>query len=422
MRWIWGFLVLLLAGCGAARQPATVAVQPMPSSAATETLQPTETATPTPRLTSTSTAASTVIPPFNSSLPPNAAIARANRSSTVVPQTQATVPTATPTATPTPSPTALPTALPTPRPTSAAPPDQSIRSTDWEALIGVQNMPLPHYLLDSIAYADLNGDGVEEAILPYYSGGTAGILYFSIFCQTASGPVEVGRVDGYKAGIDLQDGYLIRTTTLYAGWEPNCCPGGLLLTGYTLRGAVLEPVAEWRMGDTSMAGWMLSRYFSSWRLQRYLDSYRLLDDAIRARVPYSEWRRQQDRQRIKPDEDVDITFTPLLTTTDILQPLGTVLTATIAMTGHYTLPGGRLETRHYTGTWPIAYRPFAIEHSNGYVNESYGWVILTDTLHLVPEPPPPATLQPTQTATRTPRPTRTPIPTPTMSASPSPQA
>jgi hypothetical protein len=332
-------------------------------------------------------------------------------------QAQATVPTATstatPTATPTPSPTALPTALPTPRPTSAVPPDQSIRSTDWEALIGVQNTPLPHYLLDRIAYADLDGDGVEEAILPYYSGGTAGILYFSIFCQTASGPVEVGRVDGYKAGIDLQDGYLIRTTTVYAGWEANCCPSGLLLTGYTLRGAVLEPVAEWRMGDIVMVRDVLSWYFSSWRLRRYFHGYRLLDDATRSQVPYDEWRRQQDRQRIEPDEDVDITFTPPLTTINLLQPLGTVLTATITMTGQYTLPGGRLETRHYTGTWPIAYRPFAIEHSNGYVNEGYGWVILTDTLHLVPEPPPTATPRPTQTATRTPRPTHTPIPTPT---------
>jgi hypothetical protein len=166
-----------------------------------------------------------------------------------------------------------------------------------------------------------------------------------------------------------------------------------------------------------MVEWMLSRYFSSWSLQRYLDSYRLLDDAIRARVPYGKWRRQPDRQRIEPDDDLDITFTPPLTTTDILQPLGTVLTATIAMTGHYTLPGGRLETRHSTGTWPIAYRPFAIEHSNGYVSVSYGWVILTDTLYLVPEPSPTATPRPTQTATRTPFPTRTPLPTPTMSAS-----
>jgi hypothetical protein len=160
------------------------------------------------------------------------------------------------------------------------------------------------------------------------------------------------------------------------------------------------------MGDTSMARWMLSLYFSEWQQTSYPNAYTFLDDSIRAQVSFDQWR--QERQHIEPD-DVEISFTPLLTTTDTLQPLGTVLTATISMTGQYTPPDGRPETRYYTGTWPIAYRPFALEYTNGHVHESYGWVILTDTLHLVTEPIPTATPSPTAT----PHPTRTPIPTPT---------
>jgi photosystem II stability/assembly factor-like uncharacterized protein len=268
------------------------------------------------------------------------------------------------------------------------------------------------YMLDNVVYADLDGDSVEEAMLPYHSGGTAGIYHYAVFRQTTSAPVKVSRVGSYKTGIEMQDGYLVSRVPIYAGWEANCCASGRLFTGYTLRGDVLEPVAQWHMGDTFMAEWMLSRYFSSWRMQRYLEGYRLLDNATRAQVPYGEWRRQQDRQRIEPD-DVDIAFTPPLTVPYTLEPLGTMLTATISMTGQYKPPGGRPEIRHYTGTWPIAYRPFAIERSGGRVSEGYGWVILTDTLHLVTEPLPTATPKPTST----PRPTRTPIPTPTTPAS-----
>jgi len=374
MRWIWGLLVLLvlLAGCGGAASQATpVAEEATGTPAATKTVQPTGMAT----------------------------------------GTATTTPTASPTATPTPSLTPLPTALPAPRPTSAAPPDQSIRSTDWEAMLGAQPTALPGYVFDWIKYADLDGDGVEEALVPYHSGGTAGIYYYTVFRQTASGPVEVGGAGGEEVGVAMQDGYLVAQTFVRAGWEANCCASGKLLTGYTLRGDVLEPVAQWHMGDTSMARWMLSLYFSIWDQQRYPNAYTFLDDSIRAQVSFDQWR--QDRQHIEPD-DVEISFTPPLTTTDTLQPLGTVLTATITMTGQYTPPGGRPETRYYTGTWPIAYRPFALEYTNGHVHESYGWVILTDTLNLVPvslAPPPP-----TPTATRAPRPTRTPIPTPTTPA------
>jgi hypothetical protein len=344
--WLLG--VLLLAGCGAPQLP--VAVQPTAIPTTTETVQPTGT-------------------PTRTAMAPS--------------------PTPTPTAIPTPSPTPLPTALPAPRPTSAAPPDHSIRSTDWEAVLAGEriNEGFGGYMLDNVVYADLDGDSVEEAMLPYHSGGTAGIYSYTVFSQTASGPMEVGRVGSYKTGIEMQDGYLVSRVPIYAGWEANCCASGKLFTGYILRGDVLEPVAQWHMGDTSMARWMLSRYFSGWRMQRYLEGYRLLDNATRAQVPYGEWRRQQDRQRIEPD-DVDIAFTPPLTVPYTLEPLGTMLTATISMTGQYKPPGGRPETRHYTGTWPIAYRSFAIERSGGRVSEGYGWVILTDTLHLVTEPLP----------------------------------
>jgi hypothetical protein len=146
-------------------------------------------------------------------------------------------------ATPTAQPTrpATPIRTPPPRRTPAV----DIREIDLEALPEVQAAIEETgglFVQTDVTYADLTGDGFDEAIAPIASGGTLGNLGF--FVVTVNGtepdvllsefPTESGGV-----AVSIEDGKLVMTQPVYGPDDPECCPSSLRRTTYAWNGTAL---------------------------------------------------------------------------------------------------------------------------------------------------------------------------------------
>lgn len=97
--------------------------------------------------------------------------------------------------------------------------------------------------IDGVGYADLNGDGKEEAIVQASScfRGTAGSDINSIYTLSPSGEVTELNVNDnggvYKGkklyenswkdyGYTVENNKLVNTRPIYKDSDPNCCPSG----------------------------------------------------------------------------------------------------------------------------------------------------------------------------------------------------
>lgn len=89
-------------------------------------------------------------------------------------------------------------------------------------------------LTDALLFGDLDGDGVDEAVILLDSGGTAGVIGLLIYRQGEDGPVLVAAVAGYRLGKRIEAGTLIVSEPLYFGFEGNCCPTALRYTLYSI--------------------------------------------------------------------------------------------------------------------------------------------------------------------------------------------
>jgi hypothetical protein len=94
-----------------------------------------------------------------------------------------------------------------------------------------------------ILYADLTGDGAEEAIVPISSGGTLGNLaifvfsYDSIYGATQLLLAEPDGAGGISA--DLQEGQLFTDEAVFGPNDPQCCPSTVHRTYYRWDGSAL---------------------------------------------------------------------------------------------------------------------------------------------------------------------------------------
>jgi len=103
--------------------------------------------------------------------------------------------------------------------------------------------PLGGYaLVDDATFADLDGDGAEEAIIPVASGGTAGLLGFLLYHEDTLRPRLVLVETGYKMSFTVEDQRLIVYRPNYVGFEPNCCPTSITRSTNTLQG---DRLIEW---------------------------------------------------------------------------------------------------------------------------------------------------------------------------------
>ncbi|HLH25187.1 MAG TPA: hypothetical protein VK066_21915 [Chloroflexota bacterium] len=99
-------------------------------------------------------------------------------------------------------------------------------------------------LVDNVLYGDIDGDGLDEAVIPLFSGGTAGTIGFLVYHQAEPRPRLVASQSGYKLGLSIGGGQLIVDEPYYFSGDPNCCPTALVRRPYRLSGGALVGGAE----------------------------------------------------------------------------------------------------------------------------------------------------------------------------------
>ncbi len=190
-----------------------------------------------------------------------------------------------------------------------------------------------------ILYADISGDGREEAIISLASGGTAGNAVILVYREGANGPALVKALPGYKIGAVAEGGRLVIREPLYAGWEPNCCASGLRTTRYQLRGADLAQVDRTTSGIPEMRVATVEKFYELINAKQLREAYAFLSPAYQQANSYDRWAAGYQN-----------TVSASVKTTDLPaeSAVGVTLTATDRT------PSGNV-TRTFTGKWTLAW-------------------------------------------------------------------
>ena len=153
------------------------------------------------------------------------------------------------TATIAPPATSQPTAPSTPAPVGTV--DARIRAVDLQQTDPVKQLITAtggQFVASSVIYADLTGDGIEEAVVPIASGGTMGDIAYVVLTPDGSGvkalPMEKGTTSSGGVAVSVDAGKLIDTRPVYGPNDPNCCPSQLKKTTYAWDGSKLAQVSS----------------------------------------------------------------------------------------------------------------------------------------------------------------------------------
>jgi hypothetical protein len=149
-----------------------------------------------------------------------------------------------PGATPTSSP--APTSSPSPKPeaTATVAASSDIEGVDFSEVPAVEDLLAEsggRLLPQEIIFADLTGDGAEEAVVPISSGGTGGNVAYAVFGYRGGDLEEflVVRPEAGRVMVSVEGGVLVETQPVYAPEDPLCCPSQLRHTYYRWDGSEL---------------------------------------------------------------------------------------------------------------------------------------------------------------------------------------
>ena len=130
-------------------------------------------------------------------------------------------------------------------PAATATPSSAIRSIDLKGAASVQKLlddTGGQYIQGDVVYADLTGDGAEDAIVPISSGGTLGDLAFVVLALSGDEMrallSEFPR-SGHGLSVTAVAGKLVKTEALPGPDDPECCPSELRKTTYAWNGTTL---------------------------------------------------------------------------------------------------------------------------------------------------------------------------------------
>ena len=136
------------------------------------------------------------------------------------------------------------TPSPPPERTATAAPGPDIDEVDFSQVPAVQALLEDsggRLLPEEIIFADLTGDGAEEAVVPISSGGTGGNIAYAVFGYRGGDPEEilVVKPEAGRVMVAVEDGVLAETQPVYAPEDPLCCPSQLRHTYYRWDGREL---------------------------------------------------------------------------------------------------------------------------------------------------------------------------------------
>ena len=192
-------------------------------------------------------------------------------------------------------------------------------------------------LVDDVIFADLDGDGAEEAIVLIDSGGTAGLLGFLLYREADPAPRLVLARSGYKLGVTIEGNRAVISEPNYVGFEPNCCPSSITRTSTMLQGDQLVPVTT-EVEPNDVQEPTVWAFYQAITERRYEDAYDFYSPAFQEANPFAQWKAgYANTQRIEVETSAGRTPSEvqiLLTATD-------------------TRPGGGTVTRQFKGTWTL---------------------------------------------------------------------
>lgn len=204
-------------------------------------------------------------------------------------------------------------------------------------------------LLDAISYGDIDGDGLEEAVIPTESYGTGHSFGFLVYHQAAGAPRLVAAVPGYKVFPTIQNGQLVVSQPFYFGFEPNCCPTGLMTTPYLDQGDALTPLPSSFavLGDggvqqpVSAAELLVAGYYSAIGSHNFDAAYAMLGPAMQAAQSFDSF-----IAGFSLTQSVAATF----------QDAGNNM-VNVTVTSVDGSPNGSTRTRTFAGSWTVGQRP-----------------------------------------------------------------
>ena len=140
----------------------------------------------------------------------------------------------------------LGTATASGRSTAAPTPFGEIRDRDLESDSSVQALleeTNGEYVQENVIYADVNGDGIDDAVVPIGSGGTLGNVAFVVLSPTQDGTFELLREVPSQSGggvaLDVVEGKILMIEPVFGPDDPECCPSLLRMTTYAWNGAAI---------------------------------------------------------------------------------------------------------------------------------------------------------------------------------------
>lgn len=139
-----------------------------------------------------------------------------------------------------------PAETPAATPAASPGPSSEIRGLDLLTLDPVQALLETTggiYVQGSVLYADLTGDGAEDAVVPVSSGGTLGDIAFIVLALGDGGTETLITVEpdgGGGISVSIEDGQVVTLEPAPGPDDPECCPGQFFRKVYVWDGSSLR--------------------------------------------------------------------------------------------------------------------------------------------------------------------------------------
>ncbi|MGE3909927.1 MAG: hypothetical protein AB7K36_11270 [Chloroflexota bacterium] len=192
-------------------------------------------------------------------------------------------------------------------------------------------------LTNGVQYADLDGNGSEEAVIPVSSGGTAGLLGFMLYREGTPAPQLVLVEVGYKLSFTIEGGHLVVYSPNYVGFEPNCCPSSGTREVTVLEGNRLVTISS-EVEPYDVQEPTVWAFYSALQDKRYEDAYAFYSPAFQASNPFNQW-----KAGYASTQSIEVQTSPGATPTEVL----------IELTATDRQPNGINVTRRFRGAWTL---------------------------------------------------------------------
>ncbi len=196
-------------------------------------------------------------------------------------------------------------------------------------------------LFDEIDYGDIDGDDAEEAVIPLFSGGTAGIIGLLLYREAPDRPRLVLARRGYKLGTNIEDGRLVIYEPSYVGFEPNCCPSATTVATYRLVGDHLEQ-QTFEVEPNAAQEVTVHGFYDALSRGDFAAAYDFYSPALKAANPFEEWR---------------AVYGDTVTLEVATRPGPTPNQVEIDLTATDPAPDGETVERRFAGTWTLVWSP-----------------------------------------------------------------